>query len=74
MFMEINNMRHSVGASLLVEICLNGTETAKALMPEQIEFFTGEDNLVTVEDVEKWLENNPDGPDDDDLYGGFDDE
>lgn len=43
-------------------------------MPEQIEFFTGEDNLSTVEDVENWLQNNPDGPDDDDLYGGFKDE
>lgn len=70
LFMEINNMRHSVGAGLLVDICQSGTDAAKSLMPEQIEFFTGEDNLVTVEDVEKWLQENPDGPDDEDLYGG----
>ena len=70
LFMEINNMRHSVGAGLLVDICQNGTEAAKTLMPDQMEFFTGEDNIVSVEDVEKWLAENPDGPDDDDLYGG----
>lgn len=74
MFMEINDMRHSVGAGLLVDICLNGTDVAKGLMKDQIEFFTGEDNLFTVQDIENWLQNNPDGPDDDDLYGGFKDE
>lgn len=74
LFMEINNMRHSVGAGTLVEICLEGTPEAKALMPEAIEFFTGEDNLRTVEDVENWLAENPDGEDDDDLYGGDTDE
>lgn len=31
MFMEINDMRHSVGAGLLVDICLNGTDVAKGL-------------------------------------------
>lgn len=74
LLMEINNMRHSVGAGALVEICLEGTDAAKTLMPDAIEFFTGEDNLTTVEDVEKWLAENPDGEDDDDLYGGDTDE
>ena len=70
LFMEINNMRHSVGAGALVEICQDGTPEAQSLMPETIEFFTGEDNIQTVEDVENWLAENPDGEDDDDLYGG----
>ena len=70
LFMEINNMRHSVGADALVQICLEGTEASQSLMPEAIEFFTGEDNLVTVEDVENWLQENPDDEYDDDLYGG----
>lgn len=70
LLMEINNMRHSVGAGALVEICLEGTDAAKALMPDTIEFFTGEDNIVTIEDMERWLAENPDGEDDDDLYGG----
>ena len=74
LLMEVNNMRHSVGAGTLVEICLEGTPEAQSLMPEAIEFFTGEDSLQTVEDVERWLAENPDGPDDDDLYGGDSDD
>lgn len=70
LLMEINNMRHSVGAGALVEICLEGTDAAKRMMPDAIEFFTGEDNLTTVDDIENWLKENPDGEDDDDFYGG----
>jgi len=70
LFMEINNMRPSVGVGALVEICLEGTDAAKAQMPEAIEFFTGEDNITTVEDMENWLAKNPDDPDADDFYGG----
>lgn len=70
LFMEINNMRHSVGAELIAGICENGTDPAKDLIPDTLEFFTGEDDIVTVEDLDRWLQENPDGPDDDDLYGG----
>ena len=70
-FMEINNSRHTVGASIIKEICETGTPEAKSKMPEVIEFYTGEDNIQTVEDLENWVVNNPDGPDDDDLYGGM---
>ena len=40
-------------------------------MPEPISFVTGTDEgeIVTVEDMEKWLGENPDGEDDEDLYG-----
>jgi len=68
-FMEISNMRNSVAAQTLVDICQTGTEEAKQIIPETIEFVTGEDNIETVEDIERWLDENPDGPDDDDLYG-----
>ena len=71
-FMEISNMRNSVAAETLVQICANGTEEAKALMPDTIGFVTGEDGIVTVEDLEKWLAANPDGEYDDDLYGPMD--
>ena len=67
--MEVNNMRHSVGAGVLCQIALDGTDAAKAQMPEAIEFFTGEDNIMTVEDLQAWLDQNPDSPDDEDLYG-----
>ena len=71
--MEISSFRNSVAAETIKAICENGTDTAKAQMPEVIEFVTGEDNIQTVEDVDKWLENNPDGPDDDDVFGPMSD-
>jgi hypothetical protein len=68
-FMEISNMRNSVAAQTLVDVCTYGTEEAKALMPDTIEFVTGEDNIETIDDIQKWLDENPDGEDDEDLYG-----
>ncbi len=71
-FMEISNMRNSVAAQTLVDICQQGTEEARALMPETIEFVTGEENITTVEGLQQWLDANPDGEYDDDLYGPMD--
>lgn len=71
--MELSNMRPSVLVPTIEDICANGTDPAKAQMPEVIEFSTGEDNIQTVEDLQKWLENNPDGPDADDVYGPLSD-
>lgn len=73
-FMEISIMRNSVAVPTMVEICRTGTEEARDLMPETISFVTGTDEgeIVTVEDMEKWLGENPDGEDDEDLYGPMD--
>ena len=68
-FMEIPNMRNSVIVPTIKEICANGTPEAKELMPDTIEFATGEDNIVTTEDLDDWQRRNPDGPDDYDLFG-----
>ena len=72
-FMEISNMRNTVAANTIYSICQDGTPQAKALMPETISFVTGEDDITTVEGLENWVVNNPDGEDDDDLYGPMDD-
>lgn len=69
LFMEISNMRNSVAAQAMADVLLYGTEEAKSLIPETIEFVTGEENMSTVEDIERWSNDNPDGPDDEDLYG-----
>ena len=69
LFMEISNMRNSVAAQAMADILLYGTEEAKSLIPDTIEFVTGEENMSTVEDIERWSNDNPDGPDDEDLYG-----
>ena len=71
-FMEISNMRNSVAANTIFTICQDGTPEAKRLIVDTMEFVTGEDNIKTVEDLEKWVKENPDGPDDDDLYGPVD--
>ena len=71
-FMEISNMRNSVAANTIFTILQDGTPEAKRLIIETMEFVTGEDNIKTVEDLEKWLAENPDGEYDDDLYGPMD--
>ena len=69
MMMEISNMRNSVGIQTIVDIFATGTPEAVAKMPETLRFFTGEDNIATVEDAEEWYRQNPDGEYDEDLYG-----
>ena len=69
MFMEALNARHSVGADTLAYIARNGTTKAKEMLPEYIEMFTGEENITTVSQLENWLAENPDEPDDEEFYG-----
>lgn len=69
MFMEALNARHSVGADTLAYIAQNGTTKAKEMLPEYIEMFTGEENITTVSQLENWLAENPDEPDDEEFYG-----
>jgi hypothetical protein len=71
-FTEIANMRNSVAANTIFTICQDGTPEAKRLIVDTMEFVTGEDNIKTVEDLERWLAEKPDGPDDEDLYGPMD--
>jgi hypothetical protein len=68
-FIEISNMRNSEAANTIYSICDSGTPEAKAMMPETIEFITGEEGITTVEGLEEWVKKNPDGADDEDLYG-----
>ena len=68
-FMEISNMRNSVAVNTIYTICQDGTPKAKELIIDTMEFVTGEDNIKTTDDLARWLEENPDGPDDEDLYG-----
>lgn len=68
--MFATDARNSVGISTLVEISKVGTPEAREIVPEQIEFFTGDDTIKTEGDAERWLAEHPDGPDDDFFYGG----
>lgn len=71
MLFEVNNMRHSVAVETFKTIMREGNEVTKKLLPETIEFYTGEENMATTEKLDAWLVLNPDGEDDDQFYGGF---
>lgn len=67
--MEICTMRHSVSIGTLVEICETGTDAAHELLQDYAEFYTGEEDMSTVETLESWLAKNPDGENDEEFYG-----
>ena len=39
-------------------------------MPENVESYTGEENLDSPEKLDEWLDQNPDDEDDEEFYGG----
>ena len=70
MLSEAQEARNSVAIETLFYIKENGTDTAKSMVQEAIDFFTGDDNITTIEAAQTWLEENPDGQYDDDVHGG----
>ena len=72
MVMEISNMRNSVIAQVVWEIFQNGTPEAKAVLEENLGFLLGEEGIRTIADLERWVAEHPDGPDDDEFYGPMD--
>lgn len=71
---ELNDMRNSVAIDTIKQIMALGSDALKGVLAENIEFFTGEENLDTAAKLDAWLKENPDGEDDEDLYGGIKDE
>ena len=65
-------MRNSVKAETAISIINDGSEQSKAVLAEQMDFYF-EDDVKTVDDIKRWQAENPDDPDDDDLYGGMKD-
>lgn len=70
LMMELNNMRHSVGVDTLIKLMQDGSPAAKSVLPENIEFFTGEEGIDSAEKLKSWLVENPDDETDDETYGG----
>ncbi len=70
MLFELINMRNSVAAATMKELMVYGNAATKSVLPESIEFITGEENITTPEQIDEWAKQNPDDPDDDDFYGG----
>lgn len=62
-------MRHSVGVETMLEISRSGTDAAREVLGDEILFFTGDDTIVTDEDLINWLDKHPDNMDDEEIYG-----
>ena len=70
MMFELNNMRHSVAIETIKRLMIEGNAATKQVLPENVEFFTGEENMNTFEKLDEWLKENPDDEDDEEFYGG----
>ena len=71
---EISNMRHSVGIGTIKEVLVSGNDVAKSQIQEIIDDFTGTEGMKTAEELDKWLEEHPDDPDDEEMYGKMSDD
>lgn len=63
------DMRNSVKGETAIALLTNGSDQVKAATLDQLDFYFNDD-VKTVDDIKKWMEENPDDPDDDDFYGG----
>jgi len=70
MMSELNNMRHSVAIETIKRLMVEGNAAAKSVLPENVEFVTGEEDLNSPEKLDEWLKQNPDDEDDEEFYGG----
>lgn len=69
MLFALNDMRHSVAADTMKTLMQVGTAATKEVLPVNIEFVTCEEGITTPEQIDKWLEENPDDEGDDEFYG-----
>lgn len=69
MLFELNNMRNSVAVETIKQLMASGGDATQSLLPESIEFFTGEEGLNTPEKLDEWLTANPDDETDEEFYG-----
>ena len=66
---SLNDMRNSVKGETVIAILAEGTDQAKAMMLEQMDAYLDE-GIATENDVRKWMAENPDDSDDEEIYGG----
>ena len=70
MLFELNNMRHSVAIETIKRLMVEGNAATKSILPNNVEFYTGEENMDTPEKLDEWLKQNPDDEGDEEFYGG----
>ena len=64
MLTSFNELPHSLAVSTIKTIMEVGTDETKQVLPGNIDFYTGEENLHTPEALDEWLEKHPDEQDD----------
>jgi hypothetical protein len=69
MLSALNDMRHSVAVETIKVLMKEGTAATKQALPENVEFYTGEEGMDSAEKLDKWLQENPDDEDDEEFYG-----
>lgn len=70
MLFELNNMRHSVAVETIKTLLSSENPAVKETLQENIDLYTGEEEMNTPEKLDEWLAENPDDEDDDTFYGG----
>ena len=70
MLFELNNMRHSVAVDTIKQLMASGGAATQTVLPDNIEFYTGEEGMNTPEKLDQWLKDNPDDEWDEEFYGG----
>ena len=69
LLMCLIDMRNSVKGAAVISIMTEGSEQVKSVLMENIDFYLDE-GISTVDDVRKWIDENPDDSDDEEFYGG----
>lgn len=68
------SMRNSRAVDTIKQIMSGKNEVAKAELKTVMEELTDDPNVTTVEQLEDWLKQHPDEPDDEEFYGGSKDD
>ena len=74
MMAELENLRPSKFVETAIYILENGNEAARNALPDNVEMITGSEDIKTVEQLQEWLKDNPDGADADEEFGPSKDE
>lgn len=67
---QLFQMRNSVKADTILDILQNGTKPAQEKLIEDLGAHLDGEEISTMDDVQRWKLQNPDEPEDGEIYGG----
>ena len=68
MLFELINMPRSIAVETMKELIAGGNAATQEVLPDNIEFITGEENITTPQQLDEWYKQNPDDEGDDEFY------